>query len=267
MKSRQIITLFFLFFTLLSFSQNFNRIEVKGQIIVDHPDLEGVTVFNTSSNEGTITDASGKFKIKVALNDVVEVSALQFEKFVVTVSKEIIQAKSMTIFLVERVNRLDEVLILPYGLSGNLGTDVASTKMENPNLDALYFGLDNLDKIEFQKDYITKVNAATVDATEYHYGVDFVKALGTLLKPVFNFKGKQKEKNKIKNQSLIASKYSTEYLLKRLSIPKDRIVEFIDYVESKGVDTALLETGREFEFLNFLIEKSKEFQSLETSKN
>lgn len=267
MKSKHILAIVFLFFVTISFSQNFGRIEVNGQIIVDHPDLEGVTVFNTSSNNGTVTDVSGKFKIKVALNDVVEISALHFEKFIVTVSKEIIEAKSMTIFLVERINVLDEVHILPYGLSGNLGNDVESRKMNNPNLDALYFGLDNLDKIEFQKDYINKANTAIVDATEYHYGVDFVKALGTLLKPVFSFKPKNKKESKIKNQSIIASKYSTEYLLKRLSIPKNQIVQFLDYVEDQGIDAALLESGREFEFLNLLIERSKEFQTQNRSKN
>jgi len=267
MKSKHIIAIVLVFFINLSFSQNFTRIEVNGQVIVDHPDLEGVTVFNTSSNSGTITDANGKFIIKVALNDMIEISALQFEKFSITVSKEIIEAKSMTIFLVERINVLDEVHILPYGLSGNLRTDVENTKTNNPNLDALYFGLDNLDKIEFQKDYTTKVNPATVDATNYQYGVDFVKVLGTLLKPVFNFKSKENKSKKIKNLSIIASKYSTEYLLKRLSIPKDQIIQFLDFVEDQGIDNSLLESGKEFEFLNLLIERSKEFQSQKSSKN
>ena len=63
----------------------------------------------------------------------------------------------MTVFLVENINKLDEILILPYGLSGNLTTDVNSTKTFNPNLDAIYFGMANMNKFEFADDYKSKV--------------------------------------------------------------------------------------------------------------
>ena len=63
----------------LANAQDIQRVEISGKIIVDSPDVEGVTVFNATSNKGTITDAEGKFSILVALNDRLQISALQFE--------------------------------------------------------------------------------------------------------------------------------------------------------------------------------------------
>ena len=150
MKINHLLFFFCFNFVLSTSSQDLTRVEVKGQIIADYPDLEGVTVYNLSSNLGTITDADGKFAIDVANNDRIEISALQFEKFTLVVTDGIMAAGSMTIFLVERVNKLNEILILPYGLSGNLSMDIEKTKTVNPNLDAVYFGMANVNEYEFQ---------------------------------------------------------------------------------------------------------------------
>ncbi len=130
-------------------AQNSDRIEVSGKIVVDSDDLEGITVFNTSAKKGVITDENGLFKLDVALNDIIEFRALQFQNFTVTIDENIIKSKKMTVFLVEKINKLDEILILPYDLTGNLLVDIESVKTFNPDLDAIYFGLANMnDKYE-----------------------------------------------------------------------------------------------------------------------
>ena len=145
MKTNQIILLLMCLTSTFTFSQNKNRTEIVGTIIVDRNDKEGVTVFNSSSGKGTITDEDGKFTIEVALNDRIEFSALQFEDFAVVITQQIIDFKEITVFLIEQINKLDEVLILPYNLTGNLSFDTKNIELMNPNLDALYFGLVNLD--------------------------------------------------------------------------------------------------------------------------
>lgn len=249
-------------------AQDIKRIEITGRIIVDYPDIEGVTVYNNSSNRGTITDKEGNFKIKVALNDRVEISALQFKNFEIVINSEIIESKKMTVFLIEKVNKLPEVIILPYGLSGDLPTDVANTKTVNPDLGALYFGLDNLDKIDFTEDYLSGIrNTAVTDNTLY-YSADAVKIIGLLFKPIFSPKNKNKKALKSKaTEEEITNKYPTEYLMQRLNIPKQHIMEFIYYVEDGGLDKKLLENGRELEFLDYLIKKSKQFQSIKNGEN
>ncbi|MBN4070263.1 hypothetical protein JYT76_01140 [Olleya sp. AH-315-F22] len=243
----------------VAFSQDINRIEVFGRIVVDNVDVEGITVYNNSSNKGIVTDIDGKFSIEVALNDRLEISALQFEKFVVVINEDIISSKIMTVFLVERINKLDEVVILPYGLSGNLMVDIQSVKTFNPDLDAIYFGIQNMDDYEFSDDYKSGVVNMAMEEGRYYNGVDFVQIIGLLVKPFF--KSKKKGITNISNsyQDLTA-KYSLSYLQKNLNIPKDSIDEFIHFVEDNGFDKTLMKDGNELQFLEFLIRQSKEFK-------
>lgn len=254
------ITYLFLLFFTLGFvnAQEIERIEIKGQLLANYQDLEGVTVFNTSSNRGVITNAEGKFAINATLNDVIEISALQFEKFTVIIDKKILEAKSMTIFMVEKINKLDEVLILPYGLSGNLSTDVENFKDLSPNLDALYFGLGNIEQFDFSDDYKTKVRNIAIESSHLEYGANFTKIIGNYIAPLF--KKKQESSNvSVPIHKSLRELHTTEYLLKRLDIPKEEIEQFISFVEANGIDDKLLEEGNEFLLLEHLINQSKLF--------
>lgn len=250
----------------LVFSQDTNRIKVFGKIIVDNVDVEGVTIYNTSSNKGTVTDIKGQFSIEVALNDRVEVSAMQFENFVIVINEDIMSSKIMTVFLVERINKLDEVVILPYGLSGNLIADIESIKTFNPDLDALYFGIQNMDKYDFSDDYKSEVINLAMEKGRYYNGVDFIKVVGLLLKPIFKSKKKDFSKVSVTYQDL-SDKYSLFYLVKNLNIQEERASEFVYFIEDNGFDKVLMEEGNELLFLEFLIDKSKEFKKIKSEEN
>lgn len=247
-------------------AQEVQRIEVNGRIIVDSPDLEGVTIFNKSTNRGTVTDLEGNFQISVTLNDKLEISALQFEDFEVIITQDIIDSKILTVVLVEEINKLPEIIILPFGLTGDLTVDAIRVKTVNPNLDALYFGLDNVDKIDFTEDYLTGVRNTAMDDNRLYYAADAIKIIGLLVKPLFEGNENQ-NKSELASDRDIVEKYSPEYLMDKLNIPKHQMMEFIYFVEDSGLDKALLDDGRELEFLNFIINKSKEFQANKNGKD
>lgn len=259
--------LLFLFFAISSgFSQEVIRIEISGQIIVDHPDIEGVTVYNTSSNKGTITDKDGKFSIEVALNDQLEVSALQFEKFVVAITKEILETKSVTVFLVEYVNKLPEVIILPYGLTGDLVTDLNNVKTFNPDMDAIYFGIGNMDSYEFDADYKTEVENIAMTDNRMIYGVQIVDVVGLLVNAIFKSKRKTNiTKDGVSQQSILTT-YSEEDIKSIVSIPTKDIVEFVFFIEENNFDITLLEPKRAWEFLKFLKIQEKQFRVVKYGK-
>ena len=264
----KLICLFaFVAFSLLSIhAQDVQRIEVSGKIIVDSPDVEGVTIFNASSNKGTITDAEGKFNILVTLNDRLQFSALQFKNFEVVITQDIIDSKAMTVVLVEEVNKLPEIIILPYGLTGNLDIDAIRAKTVNPDLDALYFGLDNLDKIEFTDDYLTGIRNTAMTDNRLYYTADAIKIIGLLVNPLFKDKNKN-DRELLATDRDIVEKYSPEYLFDKLNIPENQMMEFIYFVEDSGMDKTLLEDGKELQFLDYVIKKSKEFQVNKNGKN
>lgn len=258
------ISLFFL--TVFAFAQDSIRVAVKGKIIVDTPDIEGVTVFNISSNKGTITNEKGEFTLKVMLNDKIEVSALQFKDFSLTVTESIIKNKQMTIFLVEQVNKLDEVVILPYDLTGVLKEDVESVEVFNPDLDAIYFGVDDISVYEFSDDQYSKVeNYAAMnqnDRIRYQAnGVAIVEGLVNLIfKPKKKSKNTTNEERKIPTQTL-ADKYDHAYYTTNFDIPEERVEAFIAYVQKNDFDVSLLEKGNEMQLIEHLNAKSKVFLS------
>ncbi|MCK7590173.1 carboxypeptidase-like regulatory domain-containing protein [Subsaxibacter sp. CAU 1640] len=258
--------------SLLSFSQEIKRVEISGKIVVNSEDLENVTIYNTSSNKGTLTDEDGKFKIEVALFDILEVRALQFQDFTVTIDKNIIDSKKATIFLVEKVNKLNEVLILPYDLTGNLVVDMESVRTFNPNLDAIYFGIGDISAYEFPDDYKSEVeNIAARQPNDIRYQMDGVALVGLLLKPLFKSKKDKKTKeiekvNEIQSTSL-RDYYSTRFIVDNFKIPEDKVNDFVAYVESHDLDYSLLKKGKEMDFLEFLTQKSDEFLKSESGKN
>lgn len=251
-------------------AQNINRVEVSGKIVVDSDDLEGITIFNTSAKKGVLTDESGLFTISVALNDIIEFRALQFQDFTVTIDKNIIKTKKMTVFLVEKINKLDEVVILPYDLSGNLLVDIESVRTFNPDLDAIYFGLANMNEYEFPDDYKSKVVNVAMPGTgnNIQYGFDVIGIVDLFLRPIFNSKKNKDRKEMASKVSYdeFTDHYSSKFLVENFNIPADKVDDFINYVEDQNIDYSLLDSGKEFQFLEFISVKSKEFLAKEGGK-
>lgn len=251
-------------------AQNLKRVEISGKIIVDSNELESITIYNTSSKKGALSDENGMFKLDVALNDVIEFRALQFKDFTVSIDPNIVKTKSMTVFLVEKVNKLDEIIILPYGLSGNLLIDIESVQTFNPDLNAIYFGLANMNDYEFPDDYKSQVVNVAMPGTgnNIQYGFDAIAIVELFLKPIFNSKAK-KDQNKVStgiSYDEFTDHYSSKFLVENFNIPEDKVEEFIAYVEEQGVDYSLLNSGKEFQFLEYISVKSKEFLEKEGGK-
>ena len=263
---KRILLLIFGITTLTAFSQDVERITVNGRIVVSSEDKEGVAVFNSSSNQGTYTDEDGNFEIKVALNDVVEFGALQFKDFNVIITDKVIFSKRLTVILVEEVNKLDEVVLLPFDLTGNLGADLESVRTYNVSLDAVYFGLDNIEDFEFSADYKTKADNLAFNEYNPHMGdmVDLVNVAGFLIKNVVDFsKIKFKSKKDVMLEKTPFKKaldtYSINYIHNNFDIPLDLVESFIDYADKEGIDDSLFEENKEMQLLERISHLSKAF--------
>tara|TARA_R110002050_G_scaffold104052_5_gene213281 strand:+ start:45623 stop:46423 length:801 start_codon:yes stop_codon:yes gene_type:complete len=260
---KKIIALLLFLFSLNMVSQTFNSVDAKGKIIVESNDVAGITIFNTSLNKGTVSDESGAFTLAVRLNDIIEVSALQFQNIKFKVNKDIIASKTIKIFLIEEINRLDEIILLPNKLSGNLETDMQVTKLFKPKLDALYYGIKHKEEFEFENDNKTKVDNTAI-ATQHVTmvnGLNIKNVVGQLLLPLFRSKANNKKEKGIPDVPADAIKYyfGSDFLVDNFNIPEHRVEEFIAYVEGSDFDFSLLNYGKEMEFLELLHKKSLEF--------
>ena len=248
------------------YSQELERVNIAGTIIVNSLDLEGVTVYNAISNTGTVTDKKGQFVIGAALSDKLIISALQFQNFEITINQDIMDSQTLIAVLVEEVNKLPEVVILPYGLTGNVSTDIARIKTVNPNLDVLYFGLDNLDKFNFTDDYLSGVRNVAIPDNRMYFTADALKIIDLLSQSFLNPVNKNKASEWASDRDIL-EKYSMKYLVEKLSISEKNIIEFIYFVEDYGLKISLLKDEQELQFINFLVKRREEFQANKNDKN
>ncbi|WP_179005124.1 carboxypeptidase-like regulatory domain-containing protein [Winogradskyella forsetii] len=277
---KKLLLLIFSVFALTAFSQDVKRIPINGKIIVTTEDKEGVTVFNSSSNKGAITDKDGYFKIDVALNDVIQFGALQFKDFTVSVSEKVMSSRRLTVILVEEINKLDEVVILPFDLTGNLNVDFENVRTYNVNLDDVYFGLDHIEDFEFSADY--KTEADNLAFKEYNPSVenmlDLVNVTGFLLQQVVNINGnnlgsikfKTEKEKQLKGKTPFKQAldtYSINYIHNNFDIPLDQVEAFTDYVEKQGVDDSLFEEDKELQLLERISQLSKSFLKKTSEKD
>lgn len=244
-------------------SQTIERVVVEGIVFANNNDVEGVTVFNTSSNTGTVTNNNGEFTIEVALNDRIEVSALQYEPVVVTVDESVIKSKELKIYLREHINNLDAVL-LTYGLSGNLHEDIEKVKpppsitIDFGNMDAYMFDVDNA----FDNKVIEDALNSTMYKGQLYNGVN--------LKEVFKLFFKSKRRKPIKNDMLHKQKptkltdvYSNTVISEICNIPLESVEPFLAYLDEKGIAQELLKNGNELQLIEFLLKQSELFLKME----
>lgn len=271
--------LFIMSFFLLTMSQaqKVDRVIVTGKIAVEgNDDIAGVTIYNTYSKQGTATNDSGKFEIAVTLNDIIEVRSLQFEDYLFTINQKIMDSRQMTIMLVEQVNKLKEIVILPYDLTGNLIVDAGNVKTFDPDRNAIEYGIKHLDEYEFDIDHKTAVQNNTMhsQSATMQNGLNVANILKLMASPLTKNKKTKAEKlqakvdaipvNVLNEEQLINGK---KFLSENYNIPDDAVDAFILYLRNNGFDQALLEPGREFDLLEFIGEKSKLFLNNELQKN
>ena len=238
-------------------TQNLDRVMIKGQMVSKTNDVEGITVYNTSSNSGTVTDAAGVFNIQVALHDQIEISALQFKTVTVIIDDTMIKNKAFTVLLTEEINTLDEVVILSNGLTGDLTTDLANVE----KLKTMPHFWGDLRDIEFDNEHLDRADNALVKKGQFYNGVDFSRLLG-LNKLMNNFLSKKKTTLPVwqdQKESDILAKYSVQFMSENYNIPWHQVDEFLIYLESKESSNKISSIQSEVQLLEFLLKESKVF--------
>lgn len=255
---RNVTLIIVLLFSFVSINaQDILRVEINGRINVETEDKEGITVYNQSSKQGVTTDENGAFKIEAAEYDVLAFGALQFKDFAITIDKRIIESRQVSVRLVEDVNKLDEVIVLPYDLSGNLSVDTEAVRTYNVNMSEIYKGEEDFDDYKFSADNKTKVDDPLLDGNRLRNGLNLVN--------VFRLFVKRKDKSKSEAEkfeeliSPIEKRYTANFLKENFKIPTDLREAFVDFIEREGYDKALLEKKNEIYLLDFLKKQSQLF--------
>ena len=96
--------------------------DLKG-VVVANDEVEGIHVLNKTSVKYTVTDSDGSFIIMVKPNDTLTISSLKYNIKEVVITSFIISENNLRIYLNEKVNELEEVIVGKV-LSGSLDSDI-----------------------------------------------------------------------------------------------------------------------------------------------
>jgi hypothetical protein len=126
----------------LGFSQTGPGKTMEGKVVSTDGDVAATHVMNISTNSATITNINGFFAIRVRRNDTLVFSAVQFKKKELVVTSELMDSDFITVPLEDELTVLDEVVVTPYNLTGDISKDILTLKMD-PIITAESLGLPN----------------------------------------------------------------------------------------------------------------------------
>ncbi len=258
---RKLLLVLTVLIPILVSSQDIDRVLIDGKITAPaQEDLEGITIYNTSSQKGTVTDVSGEFKIEVGENDRLLITALQFQSFTVVVEEGIVNTRTIIIFLNPAINQLTEVIVRPYDLSGNIRVDVNRIKTYAPlELDLSY------ENMEFGYDFVPDAqttirgNAAeeALNSNALKNGINFISILGglaSLFIPKTTYKYGISERQALTTN--LKQRFSPEFISKTFEIPAENAFDFLYFVEENGIELQLLKPENEMLLMEVLLQQS-----------
>lgn len=262
---KKVTYLLILFVVQFSLAQTSDRIGIRGSVHVPvGEDPQGISVFNINSREGAISNSEGEFEIAVKESDTIKIFAVQFQEFMVVIDNRVIQSKTLNIYMNELLNRLPEVIVSPYDLTGQLNVDVEKLEVIelplNMKIDApkgYYANVENV--VDFGK--APKNKALEFNQTRLVNGLNFVNLFKLLL-----ITNKQNDisdpySNSYKNVDIELRKlYNDEFFKDNFNIELKNIPDFILYADVNGLDEEMLRKGNELDLIDFLMEQSKRYK-------
>lgn len=253
---KNLLLILFLSVSILGYSQTGERIMVNGKINVpigDEP--EGITIINTTTNRGAVSDAEGDFQIAVAIGDVIRFSALQFQEFSIIVDRNVIESRQLNVFVSESATELPEVVISSVDLSGNVRVDVNRIPDSAANIPELTPEAVYKASLELKPGELSTPENAAMPDRFMEYGLNFANIFRAIIS--------SRESGDVDFEPLpaqIRELYDDEFFREHLNIERARINDFILYAEDNGLTKNMLKEGNELELIEFLILQSKEFK-------
>ncbi len=269
-KMRNNILLFFiLVITQIGFSQGIERKVLRGKIIADSLEVENLTVYNITSNVGAITDVDGKFSINARATDTLFIQGLSYDSKRYILTDKDFWLPVLEIKLHVKITELNEIIITPYTLTGDLKEDTKRIQVYGE-------GFSKIDmRIKHYEDDVrmgTPINTALPNQFA-PTGISFLPLINGL-SSLLGVKGDPKknservfEERRIRD---LQSKSFSEHMLERFShnffvetlkIKNEDIPMFMSFAELNVYELSpLLKAENELKLIEYLINKSEEFK-------
>lgn len=240
------------FCTLLVISAQAQQIylqKLEGRVYSKDGDVAATHVLNMTTKRATITDVDGFFAIPVRLNDTLVFSAVQYKRKEIVVTPSILESKLLLVPLEEALTELEEVVVMPYNLSGDISTDLKNLLIE-PIVTTSTLGLPNayvkpLTKAE------RELYAATVNP---YFSLD--PLINTLTGRKKMLKKRVARNYKYARTERIKAYYADSLYTTELNIPDNKVDDFLYFCEVDSTFQSVVDTHDRLRIWEFLRKKS-----------
>ncbi|WP_299210955.1 hypothetical protein [uncultured Dokdonia sp.] len=245
--------LLFLLLSATAFSQE--TIVLRGEVLNDSIEKASLTVVNISLRKGAITNEAGIFEIPVRVSDTINISAVQYDSKQFVVTQKMYDRKTMSLYLVPKINELDEVKISNMDLTGYLRRDILNTPLEK-TITAASLGLP--------------VNAHPPFTPEerrvYSASGKGAGAFGSLIMAINGqAKSYKKQLEVMRFQMKVEKareKFSDTLYMKSLNIPENLIEDFVFFVFEEKKIEGKDDAENVMDLLEYMLTKSKKYVAL-----
>ena len=252
-------------FSLWATAQQVERVEVSGRITAPvGEDVDEISVYNISSEKGTVSNTKGEFRLKVARNDHIQITALQFQSFTLVVNSEDIRTRQLMVYLNPNVDQLEEVTVRSTDLTGIAEIDVKKIKTSVfiPEWDLSYAALEY--GYNFARDGQMQLDGNAAEDALGHNNVPMarvdIRKLVALFFPKKKRSIRQIVDSKQSNINALSERYGHDYLRSIFDIPSAKVNDFVYFAEENGLTLYLMKPENEIELLEYLFEQSKRYK-------
>ena len=259
------------------FAQGIERKVLRGIVVVDSFDVEAVTVRNISSNLNAKTDIDGKFSIRARATDTLFFESPSFisQKYILT--QKDFWKEELEIRLHVKITELDELVITPYTLSGNLIEDTKRIQVYGDG-----FAVIDAKKIMHYEDDVRSgapINSAlpsvfAPNGSNFNFLALGAGLVSLFIKPSFSKSHSKRvyEERRIKAlqsksySDHLFERFSHNFFVETLKIKNEDIPMFMSFSELNVYELSpLLKPENELKLIEYLIKKASEF-NLQNSK-
>ncbi len=259
MPRNKFICIFLVLFCSTLSAQNFFSKNLEGRVYSKDGDVAATHVQNLTTNKATITDIDGFFTIQVHLNDTLLFSAVQLKKKQIVITSEIEHQKILQVLLEDAVNELDEVIVRPYNLTGNIDQDIDIIKTE-AIVTAHTIGLPNA--------YARVPSKAERELFEATTGGGILP-----LNPILNgisgrtkmLKKRLARNNLYERTQRVKAFYNDSLFSTQLKIPKDKVDDFLYFCEIDATFQTVVDSHDRLKIWEFMQKKSVTYLETNTS--
>lgn len=250
MGRTSILLFIFVFWGAFLSAQNPFTKSIEGRVYNEKGDVAATHVLNITQKSATITDLNGFFTISAALNDTLVISAVQFKKKTIVVTASVLESKLLYIPLEEAINQLDEVIVMPYNLTGDMTKDLAQMEIEEV-ITASTLGLPNAYVIP-----PTKGERELFEATSGAGLIPLNPILNAITGRTKMLKTRIARNQKYERTQRVRAFYADSLIQNELKIPKDKISDFMYYCEIDPEFQTTIDTHDRFKIWEFMKQKS-----------